>query len=780
VPVSSKNYAEVALNVPLETTFHYRVPELLRDSLEAGMRVRVPFGAREMIGVCVGLSDKPAIAESRMKDVRNVIDDRPIYEERILKLTRWMADYYCCTWAKALDTVLPTAVKSPKAARTVLMVAAAKPPGELLAAAEEAEVRAPRQARALRALAGVVGEISATDLLQQAEVDHAVLKPLTRAGWLTTRKEKLPDSPLLQFEVAPGSAPELDVNQVAVMTRIHSALKADKFHVALLHGVTGSGKTEIYLQALRRVADAGRQGIVLVPEIALTPQTVARFKARFRHVCVIHGDLGEKQRREQWTAIREGRADVVIGARSAIFAPVPKLGLVVVDEEHESSYKAIGTPRYHARDVAVWRARQEQALVILGSATPSLESFHNAQTGRYELLELPQRVEGRPMPPVEILDLGTESAKGKAPLLSRRLKQGIEGSLKKGEQVILFLNRRGFNTYLSCPRCKLVLKCHRCEVSMTYHREHESLHCHYCGYKTPAPNVCPGCHSSEIRRWGAGTERIEEELQRLFGSEPVMRMDQDSMRKAGAYERTLADFRDGKTKILLGTQMLAKGLDFPNVTLVGVINADIILNLPDFRAAERTFQLLAQVAGRAGRGERGGRVIIQTFSPDHPCIRDARTHDYHSFAKRELAARRECNYPPFSRLARLLFEGKDAAAVEARCAEAVEAIRRVMAGPAASSRGKACLAPTPGNVAVVRAQHAAPLHAGHDASPVGQQRVEILGPAPAPIERLKGLWRWHALIKAPDSALLHRALAAVDRRKGTVQLSIDVDPVAMM
>ena len=352
---------------------------------------------------------------------------------------------------------------------------------------------------------------------------------------------------------------------------------------------------------------------------------------------------------------------------------------------------------------------------------------------------------------------------GKAPLLSRRLKLGIESALKNGEQVILFLNRRGFNTQVSCPNCGFTLKCEQCAVSLTFHRGTNKAACHYCGQEIEPPQICPGCHTGAIKYRGVGTERVEEEVARLFGAESVARMDRDAMRGRGAYEKLLEEFRDGKTKILLGTQMVAKGLDFPNVTLVGVINADIILNLPDFRAAERTFQLLTQVAGRAGRGERGGRVIIQTFSPDHPCIRDARTHDYHSFARRELAVRRECNYPPFSRLARLLFEGKDAAAVETRCAEAVAAMRKVIEDARDAGRGKACLAPTTANI-----------------TPKSAQGVQVLGPSVAPIERIKGLWRWHALVKAPDSALLHQALAAVSRARGPVRLSIDVDPVAML
>jgi len=482
---------------------------------------------------------------------------------------------------------------------------------------------------------------------------------------------------------------------------------------------------------------------VLVPEIALTPQTVARFRARFDRVCVLHSELSERGRREQWRAIRQGKADVVIGARSAVFAPVPKLGLLVVDEEHESTFKQQNVPRYHGRDVGIWRARQEGALTILGSATPSLESYHNARLGKYELLELKRRVEGRPLPPVVIQDMRGEVTRyKKTPLLSRRLGLEIESALQKGEQAILLLNRRGFHTFVSCKECGYVLQCPHCDVSLTYHRgRRESARCHYCAYETSPPRTCPSCGGPGIRYGGSGTQRVEETLAERFGKESVARMDSDAMRGRGKYEATLGDFRDGKTRILLGTQMVAKGLDFPNVTLVGVVNADVSLNLPDFRASERTFQLLSQVSGRAGRGAKGGRVIVQTMNPEDPCIRLAARHDYHGFARREMKTRKEFGYPPFARVARILVEGRNRRAVEKRCTEAVEALRAA----------------------------------------VGGTTTQILGPAEAPIGRVKDRYRWHALVKAADSASLHAALASVERAgpRGTT-LILDVDPVSLL
>jgi len=736
-------YAVVALNMPMDKVFHYRTPEPLREVLTVGARVRVPFGRREMTGYCVGFAETPDVEAKRVKDILRVLDQPAILDERMLGLTRWMAEYYCCPWGRALDAVLPSVIKKGTAPRTALMVAAARPTEELRARAAEVEARAPRQAQALRALAGTEGEITASDLADLAEVDPGVLSSLCKAGYLRKRKEKIPFNPSLGFHVARAEPPVLTPDQQAALDRIKAAFGQGRFHVALLHGVTGSGKTEVYLQALRLCIASGRQGIVLVPEIALTPQTVARFRARFERVSVLHSELSERERREYWTALRDGKADVVIGTRSAVFAPAPKLGLLVVDEEHDTSYKHVSGSRYNARDVGIWRARQENALVILGSATPSLESLYNARAGKYELLQLPRRVEGRPLPPVEIHDLSADlSKRGLPPLISRRLRLAMETALGGGDQVILFLNRRGLNTYISCPRCGFVLRCKRCDVSLVLHRgKPDVARCHHCGHEAQPPEACPSCGLPGIKYRGSGTERVEEEVKSLFRDVGVARMDSDSMGAKGSYDKVLEAFRAGKTRILLGTQMLVKGLDFPNVTLVGVINADTSINMPDFRASERTFQFIAQVAGRAGRGPKGGRVLVQTFSPDHPCIRDAARHDYEAFARRELEERRRHGYPPFTRLARLLFEGRNAGLTQARCTATVAAIR-------AAGRGKG---------------------------------VSVLGPAPAPIPRIKDRARWHALVKAPDAGSLHAALAGLDRRRAEgVELTVDVDPVSLL
>jgi len=738
---SAPEYAVVAVPTPVDRLFHYRIPPALRGEVRVGARVRVPFGHREILGFCVGHADTAPVADAQVREIVRLVDRAPILDGRMLELARWMAEYYCCSWGEALEGMLPGAVKRPTSADTVLLVKAARAPEELRARAESVSARAPRQARVLRALAGTTGEISARDLAALAQADYGVIRTLERAGDLRLRRVPAGKEPSLEFAVERAEPPPPTPEQAAALACIERALARGGFHVILIHGVTGSGKTEIYIRALERVVASGRQGIVLVPEIALTPQTVARFKARFERVCILHSDLTDRRRRAQWRLIREGRADVVIGARSAVFAPTPSLGLLVVDEEHEPSFKQQSVPRYHARDVGIWRARQEGALVILGSATPSLESYHNARSGKYELITLQHRVGNLPLPPVEILDMTAEATHGPAPLLSRRLSIAVESALAGNEQVILFLNRRGYHTRVVCPRCGFVLKCPRCDVSLTYHRGGHRAVCHYCGHEQGAPESCPGCNLPRLRYQGTGTQRIEEEIVRRFGREAVARMDSDSMRGWGKYEETLCRFRDGETRILLGTQMVAKGHDFPNVTLVGVVNADVILDMPDFRAAERTFQLLAQVAGRAGRGERGGRVMIQTLSPRHPCILFARDHDYIRFAEHELRSRKAHGYPPFSRLARVLVEGKDPAAVRARAEEVADRIRDL-----AAARG-----------------------------------VQMLGPAEAPIGRIKGRHRWHLILKAGGVAALREVLGAIDRRraKGT-QVIVDVDPVGML
>lgn len=546
-----------------------------------------------------------------------------------------------------------------------------------------------------------------------------------------------------EIEFIDGSSEHLlpTPEQRGALKSIKQCMDKKEHRVFLLHGVTGSGKTEVYLQSIAHALEAGRSSIVLVPEISLTPQTVARFKARFGDkIAVLHSRLLGSRRAHEWEKISSGRAQIVVGARSAIFAPVKNLGLVVVDEEHETSYKQEDVPRYNARDAAIKRAELSGAVVVLGSATPSLESFYAARTGRYTLIELPERIDSRLLPEAEIVDMREELIRRKKfPILSQSLSTWIEKDIAEGKQVILFLNRRGFSTFISCRKCGYVVTCKRCSVSLTYHFHTKRLSCHHCNYKMDPPEICPKCNSSYIKYWGIGTEKVESEVHRLFPGATISRMDTDATHKCGSHEKVLSRFKDGKIDILVGTQMIAKGLDFPKVTLVGVISADTALNLPDYRSGERTFNLLTQVAGRAGRGDLGGRVIIQTYTPGHYAIQAAKNHDYNTFYDKEISFRKDLNLPPFCHMASLNFRGRR----EENVLKVSESFRDKLA-----KEDK-------------------------------KKKIDILGPAPSLISRMKGMYRWSIFLKSGKSedivALLRKVLGN-RRRQGGVIITIDVDP----
>jgi len=544
----------------------------------------------------------------------------------------------------------------------------------------------------------------------------------------------------------------LTPDQTQVWSVLEQAVHQGGFHTYLLHGVTGSGKTELYLRAIEETIKRGREALVLVPEISLTPQTIQAFRGRCPDVAVLHSHLQAADRGSQWRRIAAGHAQVVVGARSAVFAPTRKLGLIVIDEEHESSFKQELTPRYHGRDVAIMRARMEDVPIILGSATPSLESWHNAQRGQYTLLTLPRRVLERPLPQVALIDLRHDRHPDRRLHgLSPSLERAMTRSLREGGQVMLLLNRRGFSTYVHCPSCGHVEQCKFCDLALTYHRERDVNLCHYCGFEELPKQVCPQCGLGQIRYQGLGTEKLQGEIEAKFPDYVVKRMDSDTMRRPGSHQKILDAFRRGEIRILLGTQMIAKGLDFPNVTLVGVINADVGLHRADFRAGERTFQLLAQVAGRTGRGPRGGLVLVQTFTPEHPSVSLAANHNYLKFAEGELLHRREHNYPPFQRLARLIIRGKEmqkASDVAERLAGAFRvALERTTTGG--------------GEIPDLR----------------------LLGPAEAPVFRLKGYYRFHFQLQSASSAYLHqilRQVLPVVKLPAGVELSLDIDPQDMM
>ena len=563
------------------------------------------------------------------------------------------------------------------------------------------------------------------------------------------RKRPLPKENLLPFTSQLQSTQSsekilLSSQQKTTLTSIIKSIRRKSADVFLLHGITASGKTEVYLQAIREVLAQGRSSIVLVPEISLTPQTVERFSSRFGgRIALMHSRLLDSERARQWQRIKSGQAQIVIGARSAVFAPVKDLGLIVIDEEHETTYKQQDmSPRYHAREVACLRAKLAGAAVILGSATPSLESFYNAKKGAIKLLTLPERVTKRDLPQVSIIDMRREIAmrKRRANIFSRALEIALSQILERREQAILFLNRRGFSTFINCPKCGYVAKCKRCNVSLTYHYRTKMLTCHYCNFSVEPPQICPQCNSSYLRYFGLGTEKVESELHRLFPQARTARMDTDATTKRGSHSRILTAFKEDKIDILIGTQMVAKGLDFPRVSLVGVISADTALNLPDFRSGERTFNLLTQVAGRAGRGEAEGKVVIQTYVPEHYAIDASINHDYRQFYRREIKSRKALSLPPFAHLVSLTLRSRyEKKAQEAACDLCARLKKR------GSSKD-----------------------------------IEVLGPAPAAISRIRGKFRWNVLLKGktvPELIkLIKQVLKDFKRYKG-IPLIVDVDPI---
>jgi len=787
------------------------------EQLAPGTRVQVPWGRGTFTGFFIGektleelAREGKAIDPAKLRPILRVLDTAKhlavpttaaapagaestakiaLVTPQLLALAKWMARHYVAPMGTVLAKMLPAGAKKASSAARKRMVEAAAPPAELVARAAELKDKKPQQANVLNALFLESGPQWATKLLKDAEAKDSALKALEKAGLIRVTRER-PQAAVAEADMAGESAAGLKLTdeQQEALEKIEQALREQHGPPAaprpqgegetggdaratgfLLQGVTGSGKTEVYIRALQTALALGQQGIVLVPEIALTPQTAGRFKQRFgrERVAVLHSDASGGERAEAWRAARNGEIDVVVGTESAIFAPLPRLGLVVVDEEHDTSFKALSGSRYHARDVAMELARLCHAVLILGSATPSLESLYAAHTGRLTRLVLSRRVAGRPMPPVEIVDMNRENQEvQRYSYLSRRLLHELGKTLFNKEQAILFMNRRGFATVITCVHCGYTEKCPRCDITLTSHRPQDSgagnarkdefLTCHHCGLVKPVPTVCGNCALPGLKHWGMGTERIVSAVKSAFCGVKVVQMDSDEMKGRNAHRAALEKFLAGGTGVLVGTQMIAKGLDFPNVTLVGVVLADTALHMPDFRSRERTFQLLAQVAGRAGRSEKGGRVIIQTHLPKDPAIRAAAEHDFEAFSLQELQERRAYSYPPFTRLARILIRGKDYRATQRAAQAAADALRAY------------CSTGVP------------PVERGRDGCPA----ITILGPAEAPIARLAGRFRQHILLKAASSEALSELLAgpagdAIAKLKGA-EAVVDVDPLQML
>ena len=635
----------------------YRIPESMASSIGVGSRVRVPVRTRLLNGTVIEILS--ACEYNSVRDITQLLDDKPMIRPALLELARWMADYYCCPLETAVCSVLPVAVRDGRVSVKKQNSARLASPisEEQLATLSR---KAPRQADALRVLINASGPLPVSTAADQAGVSDSVYRTLEKNGFVVIEAGVVARNPYSERFVANAEL-VLNSEQTEAMIAVREAMEKPGQPI-LLFGVTGSGKTEIYLRAIREAINHGRTALVLVPEIALTPQTVERFKSRFAdmqdNIAVLHSHLSEGERHDEWHKIHDGTARIVIGARSSIFAPLENLGVIIVDEEHEGSYKQDEAPRYNARDMAVLRASREGAAVILGSATPCLESWYNAQSGKYRLVRLNQRVDDKSMPVVRVVDLRRQSrATPEGGILAQPLAEAIEGRIAKGEQSILFLNRRGFSTSMICEACGHVCQCPDCSISLTYHRAAERLICHICGHTRKAPKSCPKCSDPKIRFAGMGTQKVEEALKKIFPKARIARMDADSMTRKDAYRETLGAFKEGKIDILIGTQMIAKGLHFPNVTLVGIVNADLGLHIPDFRAGERTFQLLTQVAGRAGRGEMEGEVFVQTFTPFSPSIQFARHHDFQGFMEQEMEFREKFGYPPFGKMALITLRG---------------------------------------------------------------------------------------------------------------------------
>ena len=750
-------FARVVIPAPLKQPLIYAVPRSFQQQIAVGTRALIPLGKRKVIGIVTELLETTSLTET--KAIEAILDGHPILDSRLLQLGHWMSQYYVATIGEALATILPASLR-PESKRTIFARAGAL---SLSNISDE---------KVFEALRGSSRGMRLETLMRKfpgQDINHA-LGRLKSMGAIEIR-ESMPDQRGRSSEVSlvigpaePNNATrfKLTSEQENALSAIAKRLDHGGFETFLLHGVTGGGKTEVYLRAMEQARDSGRGSLILIPEISLTPQLIDRLSSRFPgRVGVLHSGLKGAERWAHWWNIARGNVDVVVGARSAVFAPLPNLGLIIIDEEHDPSYKQEEGLRYNGRDVAVVRGKLTGCPVILGSATPAIESYENGRQGRYRILDITKRIYQRPLPQIEILDLRAESVQRKSdpapshaakgddhPLVSKRLAKALIENYQTARQSLIFLNRRGFANFLHCNLCGHVIRCRQCSVTLPLHLKQRSLCCHHCNFRRPIPPLCPECGKSALREVGVGTEQIEQSLQRIVTGARIARMDRDTSGQRGVQEKLLRSWESGEIDILVGTQMITKGHDVSGVTLVGALLADLSLNLPDFRAAERTFQLLNQVAGRSGRGEDPGHVIIQTYAPDHYVFQYLLSHDYKGFFKSELEFRRALNYPPFSRLVNLCIDGPKVADVESKAKKLAEILREK-----------------------------------HRANSKYRDQIEILGPAPAPIAKLRSRYRWQLLLKGKQiSALLEFANIARELlpRSRKARLHIDVDPYSML
>lgn len=800
--------AKVIVDIPsksVDFTFDYIIPLRLQSMIQVGMRVIVPFGPRTIQGYVMKVTDKPEgnIDTAKLKEIKEIQDIKPELTEELIQLTEWYNNYFVTKRISMLEVMLPSAIKA-KYTKVFLIEDVDAVPEALKVKFDKEGQYLYKEAQYNDDLGQIVpllkqGIVSEMTLLSQNvskkkqravsiiegfdydsvlgslekskkqyelyaylldERHHTVLlkdleemgfskssiDTLMRKGFVEKYDAIVERDPFETRVFEQDQKQQLTDDQQAAYDSILENIRARQQRTYLLHGVTGSGKTEVYLQTIEEVLKLGRQAMMLVPEIALTPQMVLRFKRRFGdEVAVLHSGLSKGERYDEWQKIRDGKASVSVGARSSVFAPFKNLGMIIIDEEHESSYKQEDYPRYHARDIAQWRSQYHKCPLILGSATPSLETYARAEKGVYELLSLPNRVNQQALPEIEIVDMRTELSSGNRSMFSEQLRKSIQQRLDRNEQIVLFLNRRGYASFMLCRDCGHVPQCPNCDISLTYHKSTDQLKCHYCGHQEVPPNKCPNCESEHIRQVGTGTQRVEELLQEAFQEARIIRMDVDTTTRKGAHEKLLDDFGAGKGDILLGTQMIAKGLDFPNITLVGVLNADTMLNLPDFRASERTYQLLTQVSGRAGRHEKEGQVIIQTYNPEHYAIKDVQANDYTAFFNKEMNYRKMGKYPPYFFLINFTVAHKEMKKVM----EASKHIHKILL------------------------QHLT-------------DKALVLGPSPAALSRINNEYRFQILVKYKSEPALHEALKYLDDYyhdqylKEKLSLKIDINPQMMM
>ncbi len=748
--VSNSTYAEVAVPLHVYQTFTYRLTPEQGEQAEVGARLVVPLGRNLVTAYIVSLVNElppgSTLNEVEIKEAQDLVDATPVCSPEILQLARWVADYYSCPLGEVIKAALPPGM-TPSLRRT-RNAAFAKPKfRRFVRLSSQTDGKLTDAQQRVISILETNGPMSLQSLIQTADVSASTISSLEKKARVEVYDEAIRRDPLSESLGVKSREHTLTAAQSSVLDQIEQQMSSGNYAAFLLHGVTGSGKTEIYMRAMQKALSLGRSAMMLVPEIALTPVFSRQLRSRFGdQVAIFHSSLQKGERFDEWTRVKNGEARVVIGTRSAVFAPVKDLGLIVVDEEHESSYRQQESPYYNARDVAIVRAQKESATVVLGSATPSLESFQNARKGKYQLLTLPERIAARPMATAKIIDMRNVFARhGKPKVFSDELLEGIRETHERGEQSIILLNRRGYSSFILCRSCGETVQCPNCDVTLTYHRSERVIVCHYCNHREAVPGVCPACGKKYIYYVGEGTEQLEEMLKLLFPALRIARIDRDTTARRKVFEQTLADFSAGRIDTLVGTQMLAKGHDFPNVTLVGVVSVDAGLALPDFRSAERTFQLITQVAGRAGRGDRPGRVLIQTYHPYHYALRHACAQNYEAFFEEEVRYRENHSYPPFVALASLLIHGPDLGRVRSDSLELRKQLDLVNQ----------------------------------------DRRSRILGPAPAPLSRLKGEHRFQILIKSrsrknlrevADAAMKAVAAGGINLRS----INLEVDPVSIM